>query len=213
MKTTRVCIVSLIAIFLSSCGAGVGDTNVKLSSGYVYRTEGSLRYIASDNLFKDCFYPTVTDYAFNNDYILVEQEPSKKLYKDLLAENLAAKYISLSTVDSMDKELAPGQYVFYKSELQSNAKLYHSFFGRLSVNHTADDILNSELITDSLIKADKYYKNIFSRKVNYWIVDHKDIDQSYLRRSKIYGPLSEKEYLNQRAKLNVPETLKLRFEK
>ena len=59
----------------------------------------------------------------------------------------------------------------------------------------------SKSMADSLTKYDPYYQKIFSRKLNYWIISHKE--------DSLYGPYSKKEYLLKRKELGISEKLKL----
>jgi hypothetical protein len=65
-----------------------------------------------------------------------------------------------------------------------------------------EERLQSEIIADSILKNDSYYRSIFNRKVNYWIISHE--------RNQLYGPLSKKEFSIKRIELEVPENLKLK---
>jgi len=57
------------------------------------------------------------------------------------------------------------------------------------------------LVADSLIAHDPYYKSIFSRDTNYWIIDN--------RTHTLFGPLEYNEYLQKRDSLKIPRELEL----
>lgn len=70
--------------------------------------------------------------------------------------------------------------------------------------NSKEDIEKSEIIADSIIQNNEYYKSIFSRKINFWIISHNT--------KKVFGPLSLDEYIIKRKELGVPEELKLKLE-
>ncbi|WP_439585471.1 hypothetical protein [Dyadobacter bucti] len=80
------------------------------------------------------------------------------------------------------------------NDLETNLK-------RKSIQLTQNNINQLDGVADSLIVNDPYYQKIFSQKLNYWIISHKS--------KKMYGPLSEIEYLKKRKELRVPEELQL----
>lgn len=150
----------VVVLFNCSCGAGIGDNIEKISGSYTYVSEGSMASISSSNLFIDRIYPIVTGYAFNEEYILVEQEPSKNSYRSLIAHELESKYNIMTTTDSTSKELAVGQYDFFKRELLTKKGLYKALEEGLSSDYKDSAIL---YIPDSLLKNSPYKKN-FSKE-------------------------------------------------
>jgi hypothetical protein len=76
-----------------------------------------------------------------------------------------------------------------------------SFEYRLANRQDSNAIEKSLIITDSLLKNDPYYKAIFSKDINYWIINNKE--------KKLLGPFTKEEYLKQRKLLNIPKSLAL----
>lgn len=68
-------------------------------------------------------------------------------------------------------------------------------------SNSSEDIRNSEIEADSILKNDPYYRKIFSSKYNYWIISHK-LDS-------VFGPLTKEEYLIMREEINIPNGVKL----
>ncbi|CAG5074760.1 hypothetical protein DYBT9623_05448 [Dyadobacter sp. CECT 9623] len=89
------------------------------------------------------------------------------------------------------KEVYRGQI---GSELRSKDKIKYK-------DNSEKDVQESHHIADSVIRYDPYYKQIFARKINYWIISHKN--------KQTYGPLTEEEYYRKRKELNVPQELQL----
>jgi hypothetical protein len=204
----------LVLLFiLNSCGSGVGDVSEELSEGYTYRVDGRLRYIVPDHLFKDVIYPTVIRYEYNDDFILVLQKPSIERSSKLFSDYMRFRHNSLATLNSNNPDLKPGQYDHYRSTLIADSSLYKLLSRRLSTENTVKDIKESQIIADSIIINDPKYQKVFSRELNYWIISHKEREGSgFLATSKLYGPLSKKEYINKRKELGVPEELSLSIE-
>jgi hypothetical protein len=63
-----------------------------------------------------------------------------------------------------------------------------------------DNVIEEKV--DSIMKNDVYYKKMFLRSTNYWIIAN--------RIDSVIGPLSETEYLEKRRELRVPRRLKLK---
>jgi hypothetical protein len=184
-----------------SCGQGAGDIIEKLGNDYIYRVNGSNRYILTNNTFtKGTIYPQVINHAYNKDFILVLQSPSKGKVKIFLANDILSNYIVLANLRTT-KNLTSDEYKRMEGYLLADSSFYRMLSKRLSLNNTSEDIESSKIIADSLIKHNPYYQSIFSRKFNYWIVCHKN--------DSLYGPLSKEEYLQKRKELVVPKNLKL----
>jgi hypothetical protein len=71
-------------------------------------------------------------------------------------------------------------------------------------SNSETDMIKSEVIADSILKNDPFYRKVFSRTTNYWIIDH--------TRNLFLGPLSFEEYEKKRKDLGVPDDLQLKLE-
>lgn len=205
----------LIFISIYSCGAGIGDTTENLGGGYTYRTDGGMRYLLS-NTFQKQIYPNIVEHVFDKDFIIIVQKPSRELHKMILSSDFNSNYLMYETLDSTDEELRPGQYKFYSEKYAEDSALYKKMEKmNVSLKNTKEDRLICDYLADSIIKHDPYYKNIFSRELDYWIIvkNSPQNQPSYLPSGKIYGPYSKNEYLKWKKKLRVSEELKLKFEK
>lgn len=69
------------------------------------------------------------------------------------------------------------------------------------LNTGKEKITDLLLVADSLIAHDPYYKSIFSRDTNYWIIDN--------RTHTLFGPLGYNEYVQKRDSLKIPPELEL----
>lgn len=210
----NILLVFIIITLLYSCGAGVGDTAEELSGGYTFRTDGSMRYILPNTtMFDKGIDSKIIELEYNANFILIKQKPELEPHVSFLAFSLRSNYSTLATIDNTNSELLPGQYEFFKAKLIEDSSLYKMLSTRISTENTAQDIEISQVIADSIIKNDPYYKDIFSREINYWIIAHGEPQKYfYLPSSEVYGPFSKQEYLTKRKELGVPEELKLEFE-
>ena len=72
-----------ILTLISSCN--MSDYSEELSGGYHYSSMGrDLKYISG----KNNIHPNVKEYVFDDEYILVCQEPYKFSYKSIFASDL-----------------------------------------------------------------------------------------------------------------------------
>ncbi|MGX5688164.1 hypothetical protein [Arcticibacter tournemirensis] len=141
------------------------------------------------------------DYAkdLSGDYFYRDEGDSKK---DILSHLPGKKdiYGEVLDYDYNDNFIVAKQkpiYEEYKSmigfKLRDNLKEYPT--------NSKEEIFQSEKEADSILKHDPYYKTIFTHKINYWIISHKD--------NQMYGPLTKKEYIRKRKELNIPESLRV----
>lgn len=68
-------------------------------------------------------------------------------------------------------------------------------------NNSENDIITTKALADSILRNDNFYKRIFSRDINFWII--------VIEEDTLIGPLSSSEYLDVRKRLNVPKKLTL----
>ena len=131
-------------------------------------------------------------YTYNNENSYIKSVISAKnsIYSDVV--NYVYDIEFILAIQKPNKEV---YRVFIASELRNNNR--NQFIGNVE-----KDILESVRKADSLIRYDSFYINIFARKINYWIISHKNNQE--------YGPFTEKEYLKKRAELGVPNNLQLK---
>lgn len=202
-KLNKYLVFLIILTLLFGCGSGFGDIAKDFSGGYKYRLDGSSSYILADNIFNEGIYPIVKGYAFNKDFILVLQKPSKKLLKIYLASDIRTRFLVLANIKDTTR-LSEEDYNFMRAHLIADSSFYRMLSGVLSPDNTMGDIMKSQEIAEKIIKNSAYYQRILSGKENYWIIDH--INQQK------YGPFTKKEYLKKAEQLNIPKDLQHEFE-
>ncbi len=202
MKSNIILLVYSSILILCSCGAGVGDSADDLGAGYTYSVDGNRRWIYPDNVFGESIFPNVIAYNFDEDFIIAEQKPAIDDFTILLAENLTAKYqITMLGDTASNSDLNKKQ--FMNSNLWRDSILRMKFLRFISIdNH--NNILQINSIVDSIISVDPYYKLIFSRNLNYWIIQK--------RNKQLFGPFNKDEYLIKRRFLNLPNELNFKNE-
>ncbi len=80
-------------------------------------------------------------------------------------------------------------------DYKANKTLYEQLEHQISINNTEDDFRKASFIVDSLIKHNLYYKNIFNKKYNYWIINKKE--------KKLLGPFTYKEFQTKKMELDI----------
>ncbi len=150
-------------------------------------------------------YPVVTDYTFNDDFILAEQHPRKEDCLSLLSEDLLRRFENYRLYEKDHNILNDSFYSSLRGLVERDSTLHKSFIKRgASTDESANRAIGIHM-AENLIEYDPYYRKIFSNKINYWIIYHPS--------DTLIGPLTKEEYLNKKAMLGIPATLKLEFEK
>ena len=201
-------IIATIICFFYGCGSGVGDTAENLSGGYSLRSDGGSRYILPvTTMFEKGVNSKITDWEFNDDFILLKQEPDYNHHRSFLALSLRS---NVSAIVNLDSSQNPGQYEFYTQKFMEDSALYGDLLMKISSENTSADIETSERIADSILNSSPYYLDLFSRELNYWIIAHGKPEKFfYIPSSLIYGPYSQEDYLEKRTTLGVPKELSL----
>lgn len=179
----------LVAISLIySCN--MSDYSEQLAGGYKFVSNGKDYNLISG---KNQIYPNVIGYSFNDDYIIVCQEPNKTLYKTLFASTLANNY---NVYCSYIKDSVSEKYHKSRSEILADSIIAKIFKSKnVSFENTGEDILKGEKIADSIIKNNTIQKKIFSLKKVYWIVGVKD--------NILFGPYSKDEFELRKNEKNI----------
>lgn len=200
-----------IYIFLLSATyscANINDERVSLNGEYIYRNVGgNSRMILSKSVqFHNKIYPTVTDYVFNENYIIAEQKPEAELIASEMAKDLTDKY-NIYAKYSKDKEILNNPfYSRYKGKIESDSLGFREFLLRNTKRYAESEIDSISIYESPYgVVKDSYYQKLLSNKINYWILD--------VNRDTLIGPLTKEEYLSQKNYLKIPNSLSLKFER
>jgi hypothetical protein len=182
-----------------SCNSGDG---VGLSGQYWYR----LQVIESRTFtYLNKIYPRVTDYAFNEKFIIAEQKPDAEKTIPELGHDLLTRYEKYNLYKRNNDIIKDSFYKKYKGVIEKDSLFYKEF---VRYGGTANESKNRAVginIAEDLLKYDSAYFRIFNSKLNYWIIDHVS--------DSLIGPLTKQEYLTKRTALHIQGELKLQFEK
>ncbi len=183
----------IILIGFFSCNTNKLDNDYHYLSKYeaedVEYPYGAIVYKSkNENSFdKIIICSDVISFVSNNKYILVYQEPNKKLFAKFLTDelNFWNNHFTISKKDS------------------SIEFAYHNF-SLITINSLMKKFDNqTDIIVDSLIKNDNYYQKYFSNKFNYWIINiHDDI---------LLGPFTKNEYFVKRKEMKIPNSLQISY--
>lgn len=196
-------------IIISTLIGCTNNRDSELSNHYQYIDNGlHFRLISSDNILlrKTSIYPDVTDFTFNDKFIIVEQKPDTAGYVTYLSSDLLTRYVAYKELlDSPALENKP-EWGGIWNKIKGDSVNFKIFSERhASLKNTSEDGKIRRNIVDSLINNDIYYKKIFSNITNYWIISHSN--------ETLEGPLTQKEYQITRKRMKIPSDLKLKFEK
>lgn len=200
-------LISFFVFHLSSCESKKHIINgERLGGGYFCFVDG-VTSIEADYLFKPSIYGNVKAYAYDKDYILIKQEPNREHYQIRLSHDLSSYRIILLK-DSL--ECNPEEYQFYQKLIAKNKDSVNLLLSSLPLEGDPEYVQKNLKIADSLIENDPYYKSIFQNKVNYWIISHKQLNESdYMVMPQIYGPYKREDFFIKMEELDVPQELKL----
>ena len=208
VKFIKYLFLSIIYLTFSGCGAGIADFTEDLGGGYFYNGEGSeSNYVYLGKKEQHGYsidtilvYPQVDCFAYDEYFILLRQKPSLKGHKSWLGSRIQSCANIFRRLDSLLPKVPASYQSFYK-DYAKDSIFYREVASQISSHNTIEDQEFCRMIADSIIKDDPYYQKIYSRDINYWIIE-KNV-------KKLHGPYSQEEYINRKEELKVPEDLKL----
>lgn len=190
----------IIYLLCCSCKNDNDDININLGKGYMCIKKGTLTEIYANNSygFGQGIYPFVKKYAFNDEFIIVEQETKKKEILISFTDKLRNKYgILLHMKDSI--KMTKDVKQFMQSKIWTDSILHKEISREVLPESNVRSFDTLGKIALKIIENDPYFKEMFSRKLNYYIIDK--------LRQKVYGPFSKEIYLTKRKELKVQKTL------
>ena len=192
----------LLAFICFSCGGQTGDQAEELSGGYVYRVDGSMRYILPDHIFHEGIYPNVVAHAFDENHILVLQKPSRKYVVSFLSQDIRTRYLVLYHAGEI-RDLSPEDEQILVNGYVQDSSFYSMLSKVLSPDNTAEDRKKSTEIAEELLEKNPYYSSLLEKELSYWIIDNSGGIK--------FGPLTREEFESQSIRLKIPEDLKAEF--
>lgn len=202
MKDCLIKFLTVAILVLSSCG-NTNDYSEDLGNGYRFiHSGGGLRFISGSSSYKSTeIYPTVIEYEFDNNYVLVAQQPEKEDYKAILSGYIGSDYSFYMNTKADSTFLVRKNWEELEPLILKDSLTYQKLERRgLTAKNSVSDMEIVDDYIDSLFLHDEYYKKMFSRKINYWILDKE--------KEKLFGPYSWEEYENKRQGLRIKMQLK-----
>ena len=193
----KLVILSALLLFLvPSCN--MSDDYHELGSGFTYIGEGGeMNYISGgDAQHNTEILGKITRFNSNEAYIIAEQIPSKNEYRQAIGLDLGVDYYRYN--DFIRDSIEWKQYWSTKevSKIRKFQLMYIFLKNmRVSFENTENDMIKCEIVADSLLNNENYYKNIFSRKINYWIIDK--------NKNYGYGPMDSLQFANNCERLEI----------
>ena len=154
--------------------------------------------------YRNKIYPEVTDYAYDESFIVAEQRPSKEAFISSLGSDFLERYETYLMYKKNPGILNDPFYSKLRGVVEKDSLLYKLFIERGAAKDSSNTLSIAILMAQSLIENDPYYLNIFSKKVVYWVIYHPA--------DTMIGPLTQKEYLSKKSILGIPDKLRLKFE-
>lgn len=193
-------IILIIYLLCCSCKLNSDDININLGNDYLCVKNGTLTQIYLNNSygFGQGIYPFVKKYAFDKEFIIVEQETKKKELVVSFTEKLRSNYgFLLYMKDSI--KMTKDVEKFMKSKIWKDSILHKEISREVLPENNVRSFDTLGRIASKIIKEDSYFKEIFSRKINYYIIDK--------QKQEVYGPFSKENYLTKRKELKISQTL------
>ena len=176
-------------LILSACENNTW-IEVDLGNDYRYHQGGYYKSIYPiHSMIETAIHNEVTDYNFNNRYIIVKQNPDFEHYRICVEGEYSRRYycynyfLDDSTSKTFNEIYTPTQ----KQTIKADSLLYKLFKSKhVSKELTLEDDDKIQDIVDSVLLADPYYIRLFSTRNNYWIIDK-------LNNIRL-GPFTKKEF-------------------
>jgi len=194
--------INIILILLISSCLSLGDEWIDLGDDYTCHNDGKRESIYSGVYYNTQLYSKVTDYSFNERYIIAKQEPNYQEYKRSTIADFEICYSIYCDFlkDSISQDFMEDTSPFIRKAIRADSSFYRLLKSKGVTNQNMpDDWAKIDPVVDSIFKNDPFYIKVFSSKENFWIID-KDNNVRF-------GPLSFNEF----KKLRVEKNIKLKF--
>jgi hypothetical protein len=200
---TTIKVLAALSLTLSSC-ANMNDSSINLGDEYFYSTDSKWKKIWPSNGYYDtAIYSEVTDYNFNNRYIIAKQIPDYEHHRLFIAEDLESRYMIYCSYlkDSTSKTFYNETTPFIRKAISADSTLYRQLKAKhITDQNSIEDKKGIQAVLDSVFHHDPYYIRLLTAKENYWIID-KNIN-------KRIGPLNKSEFDSQCDELRIDIKLK-----
>lgn len=176
-------LLTISAISLISCGAGISDYEEDLGDGYYFIGGGGYNYIyqSRDPLKKNIdtliVLPKVEKYVFDDRYIYVEQHPDSSMIKKQIAYGEVAKaYRKFQNNKNTNSTNNTAEIKIAKHLIRMG----------MTDNNSIKDQELLMIVADSILKFNKNYQRILNNPMNFYVIDK--------LKGSILGPLNKTSY-------------------
>ena len=149
------------------------NQSVELIFDYAYRKDE--KSIVPRNLYTDTeVYPKILEYKSNSKFIIVKQKPKISKYQKIVYDNLITRCMIYDGYlkERNNKNYAEITTPYIIKSIKADSLLYCRLKKKgLTENYNEKDLENIRIASDSIVKNDPFYKQIFAEKINYWIID------------------------------------------
>ena len=171
---TTLFIASVISFLFISC-TNLNDSWVDLGDGYTFNTDSEDRSIFPNQTYHNTqIYSHVTDYKFNDRYIIAKQKPNYEHYKSFIGSDYGLRFriYSKFLLDSTSKTFIDETTPFIRVAIRNDSLLYRLLKSKgVTDQNEMEDMETIQTILDSVFHADPFYVRLFSSSENYWIID------------------------------------------
>jgi hypothetical protein len=189
----------IFTFLLISCEASVLNTGIDLGNGYSLNSQGRLNWISEgSNIFSDEISAHISQFKYDDNYIVALQNPSKAYYSERFTSVLAIRFNILLYPEQKSEEIDNDQKRFMKSNWWSDVELRKKIAQYIDKENN-NDILKINAIVDSVVSHNPTYQKLFANKANYWIIKKKE--------HQTFGPYTSDEFLLKMKELGVPDDL------
>ena len=192
-----------LTLIFSSCMT-LNDSWVDLGDGYTFHADGKWKSIyPTSGYFDTHIYSQVTDYKFDDKFIIAKQKPDREHHLVFIESNYSVRFAIYSNYlkDSTSKTFMDETTPFIRKAIKSDSTLYKILKAKGTTDQNQIDDQNKiKIILDSVFQADPFYIRLFSSNENYWLIN-KD-------KNIRFGPFTKQQFDNECRQQNI----KLKFE-
>lgn len=194
------------ALVITLSCQGLNNEYVDLNHKYWYKKKsGSLRLIESKELsYHNKIYPTVTDYSFNENFIIAEQQLDENVTIVLMGDDLFHRFEDYRLYKRDSNILNTSFYKKLRGIVEKDSTLYKTFIANKASQDESENRTIATLLAQEMIKDKKKDMPPGEKEVKYWILIHSN--------ESLIGPLTKEQYLTTKDSLGIPNNLKLKFE-
>jgi hypothetical protein len=182
-----------VLMLFFSC-ANLNDTWVDLGSGYTYSLDSKYKKITPAwEYYNTAIYSEVTDYAYNENFIIAKQKPDYECYKIFTGSDLESRYLIYS---NYIKDTTVRDFDSMRAVVKADSVLYRALKSKgVTESKSVQDQKIIAAVVDSIFHNNPFYMRLFAANENYWIIEKKQ--------NKRIGPLNKTEFEKQCKALRI----------